>query len=102
MERGGGDASMPDAVVPPPPPPPPSRSAQGKQPADPPLSLTEDEAVARLLLQVGSPMRRRLEKATSAPHPLETGTASSTIPDTEATSAAPVGWVRGGGMGPLN
>ena len=25
MERGGGDASMPDAVVPPPPPPPPSR-----------------------------------------------------------------------------
>ena len=99
MERGGGDASMPDVVVPP---PPPSRSAQGKQPADPPLPPTEDEAVARLLLQVGSPTRRRLEKATSAPRPLETGTASSTIPDAEATSAAPIGWVRGGGTGPLN
>ena len=61
MDRGGGDASMPDAVVPP---PPPARSAQGKQPADPPLPPTEDEAVAKLLLQVGSPTRRRLEKAT--------------------------------------
>ena len=102
VERGGGDAPMPDAVAPPQPPPPPSRSAQGKQPADPPLPPTEDEAVARLLLQVGSPTRRRLEKATSAPRPLETGTASSTIPDAEATSAAPIGWVRGGGTGPLN
>ena len=63
---------------------------------------TEDEAVARLLLQVGSPTRRRLEKATSAPCPLEAGTASSAIPDAEATSAAPIGWVRGGGTGPLN
>ena len=101
-ERGGGDASMPDAVVSPPPPPPTSRSAQGKQSADPPLLPTEDEAVARLLLQVGSPTCRRLEKATSAPRPLETGTAISTIPDTEATSAAPIGWVRGGGTGQLN
>ena len=102
MERGGGDASMPDAIVPPPPSPPPSRSAQGKQPADRSLPPTEDEAVARLLLQVGSPTHRRLEKATSAPCPLETGTASSTIPDAEATSAAPIGWVQGGGTGPLN
>ena len=30
MERGGGDASMPDGVVPPPPPLPLSRSVQGK------------------------------------------------------------------------
>ena len=63
---------------------------------------TEHEAVARLLLQVGLLTRRRLEKATSAPRPLETGTASSTIPDAEATSAAPIGWVRGGGTDPLN
>ena len=63
---------------------------------------TEDETVARLLLQVGSPTRRRLEKATSAPRPLETGTASSAIPEAEATSVAPIGWVRGGGTGPLN
>ena len=123
VERGGGDAPMPDAVAPPQPPPPPSRSTQGKQPADPPLPPIEDEAVARLLLQVGSPTRRCLEKATSVPRPLETGTASSTIPDAEATSAAsplesgtasstipdveamsatPIGWVRGGSTGPLN
>ena len=63
---------------------------------------TEDEAMARLLLQVGSPTRRRLEKATSAPRPLEAGAASSAIPDAEATSVAPIGWVRGGGTGPLN
>ena len=92
MEREGGGSSMPDVIVPPPP-PPPSGSAQGKQPADPPLPPTKDEAVARLLLQVGSPTHRRLEKATSAPHPLETGTASSTIPDAEATSTTPIGWV---------
>ena len=66
------------------------------------MSSTEEEAVARLLLQVGSPARRRLEKATSAPRPLEAGTASSAAPDAEATSAAPVGWVRGGGTWPLN
>ena len=63
---------------------------------------TEDEAVARLLLQAGSPARSHLEKATSAPRPLEAGTASSAAPDAEATSAAPIGWVRGGGTGPLN
>ena len=61
---------------------------------------TEDEA--RLLLQVALAVRRRLEKATSAPRPLEVGAASSAIPDAEATSTAPIGWVRGGGTGPLN
>ena len=66
------------------------------------MPLTEDEVEARLLLQVASPVRRRLEKAISAPRPLEVGAASSAIPDTEAMSAAPVGWVHGGGTGPLN
>ena len=89
-------------MIVPPPPPPPSESAQGKKPVEPPVPPTEDEAVARLLLQVGSPARRRLEKATSAPRPLEAGTASSAAPDAEATSAAPVGWVQGGGTRPLN
>ena len=96
-EREGGEPSTPGANV-----PPPSEGVPGEQPADPPVPPTEDEAVARLLLQVGSPTRRRLEKATSAPCPLEAGTASSAAPDAEATSAAPVGWVRGGGTGPLN
>ena len=93
---------MSDTAVLPPPPPPPSASARGKQPADPPAPPTADESEARLLLQVTSPARRRLEKATSAPRPLVTGAASSAIPDAEATSAAPVGWVRGGGTGLLN
>ena len=51
VEREGGDPSMPDVIVPPPP-PSPSESTQGKQPADPPVLPTEDEALARLLLQV--------------------------------------------------
>ena len=100
VEGEGGDPCTPDANVPPPP-PLLSEGAQGKQPAGPPVPPTEDEAVARLLLQVGSPARRHLEKATSAPRPLEAGTASSAAPDAEAMSAAPVGWVRGGGTGPL-
>ena len=91
MEKEGGDSSTSDVIVPPPP-PPPSEGAQGEHPADPPVPPTEDEAVARLLLQVGSPTRRRLEKATLAPRPLEAGTASSAAPDAEATSTAPVGW----------
>ena len=52
--------------------------------------------------EVRTPLCRRIAKAASTPRPLETGTASSSIPDTEATSAAPTGWVRGGGTGPLN
>src|SRR3954462_6904764 len=72
MERGGGDASMTGTVVPPPPPPPPSGSAHDKQRAHPLVLPTKDEAVAKLLLQVGSPVRHRLEKATPAPRPLET------------------------------
>ena len=102
MERESGEASMSDTAVLPPPPPPLSGSAHGKQPAGPSVPPTEGESVAKLLLQVASPARRRLEKATSAPQPLETDAASSAIPDAEATSATPVGWVRGGGNGPLN
>ena len=97
----GGEPSTPGANVPPSP-PPPSEGMRSERPADPLVPLTEDEAVARLLLQVGLPTRRCLEKATLAPRPLETGTASSAIPDAEATSTAPIGWVRGGGTGPLN
>ena len=61
-----------------------------------------DEAETRLLLQVASLVRRCLERATSVPRPWETGMAGSASLDTEATSAAPTGWVRGGGTGPLN
>jgi len=78
------------------------RRRHRRRPRRPSSPSTADESEARLLLQVASPARRRLEKATSVPRPLETGAASSAIPDAEATSAAPVGWVRGGGTGPLN
>ena len=61
-----------------------------------------DEVEARLLLQVASPVRRRLERATSMPRPRETGAASSATLDDEATSAAPTGWLHGGGTGSLN
>ena len=68
MEGEGSDPCTLDANVPPPP-PPPSEGVQGEQPADPPVPPTEDEAMARLLLQVGSPTHRHLEKVTSAPRP---------------------------------
>ena len=52
--------------------------------------------------EIRTPSRRRFAKAASAPRPLETGAASSSLPDAEATSVAPIGWVRGGGTSPLN
>ena len=99
MERDSGDVAMPDVIVPP---PPPSEEARDKQPADPPAPPAGDEMATDPTPEVRTPTRRRLAKAASAPRPLETGAASSSIPDTEATSAAPTGWVRGGGTGPLN
>ena len=99
MERDSGDVAMPDVIVPR---PPPSEEARDKQPADPPVPPAGNEMVMGPTLEVRTPLRRRLAKAASAPCPLEADTASSSIPDTEATSAAPTGWVRGGGTGPLN
>nr|XP_020159864.1 uncharacterized protein LOC109745140 [Aegilops tauschii subsp. strangulata] len=99
MERDSGDVPMPDVVVPR---PPPSEEARDKQPADPPAPPARDEMATDPTPDVRTPTHRRLAKAASAPRPLEAGVASSSIPDTEATSAAPTGWVRGGGTGPLN
>nr|XP_020187552.1 uncharacterized protein LOC109773267 [Aegilops tauschii subsp. strangulata] len=99
MERDSGDVAMPDVIVPP---PPPSKEARDKQPADPPAPPAGNKMVTGPTPGVRTPLRRRLVKAASAPRPLETGAASSSIPDTEATSAAPTRWVRGGGTGPLN
>ena len=93
---------MSDTLVPPPPPPPPSRRPHGKQPVGPSEPPVMDEAEARLLLQVAALARRRLERTTSAPRARETGAASSASLDVEASSAAPTGWLRGGGTGPLN
>ena len=99
MEKDTNDTATPDIIVPP---PPPSGSAPAGQPADLPVPPTEGVVVTGLALEVGTPMRHRLAKAASAPRPMETGATSSTIPDTKVSSAAPTGWVQGGGMGPLN
>ena len=102
MEKESGETSMSDTLVPPPPPPPPSGRLHGKQPVDPSKPPAMDEAEAWLLLQVASPVRRRLERATSAPRPREIAAASSAALEAEATCATPIGWVRGGGTRPLN
>nr|XP_040249665.1 actin cytoskeleton-regulatory complex protein PAN1-like [Aegilops tauschii subsp. strangulata] len=99
MERDSGDVAIPDVIVPR---PPPSEGARDKQPADPPTPPAGNEMVMGPTPRVRTPLRRRLVKAASAPRPLETGAASSSIPDAEASSAAPVEWVQGGGTGPLN
>nr|XP_020160304.1 max-binding protein MNT-like [Aegilops tauschii subsp. strangulata] len=99
MEREGGDVVMPDVVVPP---PPPSEGARDKQPADSPVPPAGEEMVTGPTPGALTPTRRRFAKADSAPRPLEASVASSSIPDAEATSAAPADWVRGGGTGPLN
>ena len=67
VEKESGEASMSDTLVPPPPPPPPSGRPHDKQPVGPSEPPVTHEAEARLLLQVASPVRRHLERATSAP-----------------------------------
>nr|XP_020180793.1 uncharacterized protein LOC109766440 [Aegilops tauschii subsp. strangulata] len=99
MERDSGDVAMPDVIVPR---PPPSKEARDKKPADPPAPPAGDEMATETTPEVRTTMCHPLAKAASAPRPLETGAASSSIPDTEVTSATPTGWVRGGGTGPLN
>ena len=73
-----------------------------KQPADPPVPPAGDEMVTGPTPGALTPTRRRFAKAASAPRPLEASVASSSIPDAEATRAAPADWVRGGVTGPLN
>ena len=100
QEQGGSDVAMPDVfVLPPLPPPPPASEPWDEQPVAPPVVST---VVTDLIPTIRLPARRRLEKAASAPRPQAVGTASSSAPDTEATSAAPVGWIHGGGTGALN
>ena len=88
MKREGGDWPMPDGIVPP---PPPTSGTWDEQPAEPPVPPVGDAVVTDLFPEVRSPMRCRLEKAISAPRPQEAGATSSSVPDTEATSAAPAG-----------
>ena len=95
---------MPHVFVPPPPhpPPPPASEPRDEQPVAPPVPPVENMVVTDLVPMVRIPTHCRLEKAALAPRPQEIGAASSSAPDTEATSAAPVGWIHGGGTGALN
>ena len=99
MERDADVTTRAEVIVPP---PPPSGGAPGGQPVDPPVPPTGGAAATSLALEVGTLKRHRLMKVASMPRPLDTGAASSSIPDTEVSSVAPTGWVRGGGTGPLN
>ncbi|XP_044452717.1 uncharacterized protein [Triticum aestivum] len=99
METEGGDAAIPDVIVPQ---RPPSEEARDKQPADPPVPPAGNEMVTGPTPRTRTPLCRRPAKAASAPRPLEVGTASSSILDTEATSTAPAGWARRGGTTHLN
>ena len=98
MEREGGDVAMSDVIVPP---PPPTSGTQDEQPAAPPVPPAGDVVMTDLTPEVCTPVRCRLAKAGSAPRPLEASAASSSVPDIEATSSAPAGWVHGGGTGAL-
>lgn len=103
-EREGSDLAMPAVFVLPlsPPPPPPASEPRDEQLVVPPVLPVENTVVTDLIPTARIPTHRRLEKAASAPQPLEIGAASSSAPDTEATSTAPVGWIHGGGTGALN
>jgi len=103
-EREGDDVAMADVFVlpPPPTPPPPASEPRDEQPVASPVPPVENTVVTILVPTVHIPTRRHLEKAASAPCPQELGATSSSIPDTEATSAAPVGWIHGGGTSALN
>ena len=68
----------------------------------PPVPPVGTPVATVLVPAVHIPTRRYMEKAASAPRPQEIGASSSSAPDTEATSAAPAGWVRGGGTGAVN
>nr|XP_020170018.1 chromosome partition protein Smc-like [Aegilops tauschii subsp. strangulata] len=98
MERESGDVVPSMVIVLP---SAPVGESRDKQPADLPAPPIGRE-VAAPTPRVRAPLRRRLVKAASLPRPPGVSTASSSIPNAEASSAVPVGWVRGGGTGPLN
>ena len=99
MKREGGNIVMLVVIVPP---PPPTAEARDEQPDAPPAPLARNKVATGPTPQACTPVRRRLARAALVPQTLEAGAASSSAPDTEATSAAPSGWMRGGRTGALN
>ena len=99
MEREGGDVIFPEVEVHL---RPSTADAQGSQLAAPLVTAARGELVVDSAPMARTPVRRQMEKAASAPRPVEVGSASSSTPDTEATSAAPPGWMFGGSIGLSN
>nr|XP_020168930.1 enolase-phosphatase E1-like [Aegilops tauschii subsp. strangulata] len=97
-EREGSDAILPEMEAPP---QPPTADAQGSQPAAPSGQSAGGELVVGSVPTIRTPVRRRVEKAASAPRPVEVVSASSSAQEAEATSAAPTEWVSGGGTSAL-
>lgn len=77
MEREGSDVAMPDVFVSS---PPPTGETRVEHPAEPPVPPAENVVLTDLIPQVRTTTCRRLEKAASAPQPLENGAASLCCP----------------------
>nr|XP_020148351.2 translation initiation factor IF-2-like [Aegilops tauschii subsp. strangulata] len=97
-EREGGDVVLPELEVPP---RPPTADAQSSQPAAPLVTPVGGELVMGSGPTSRTPVRRRVEKAASAPRPMEVRSASSSAPEADSTSVAPTEWVHGGGTSAL-
>ena len=98
MERDGGDVVLAEIEA-------PlqllTADAQGIQLAAPLVPPAEGELVVGSAPTARTPVHCRVEKAASAPRPMEIGSASSSAPEAEATGVAPTEWVHGGGTSAL-
>jgi hypothetical protein len=99
VDRRGGDAIVPRAEVPPQALTAEARGSQSDVPPAPPVSGELVLGATPVVCPLG---HRRAAKAASMPRAQETGAASSSTPDAEATSAVLPEWTPGGGMGVLN
>nr|XP_020155049.1 actin cytoskeleton-regulatory complex protein PAN1-like [Aegilops tauschii subsp. strangulata] len=97
-ERERGDAILRETEAPP---QPPTADAQGSQPTAPLVPPAGGELMVGSAPMARTPVRCRVEKAASAPRPMEVGSASSSAPKAEASSATPTELVHGGGTSAL-
>nr|XP_020190184.1 general transcriptional corepressor CYC8-like [Aegilops tauschii subsp. strangulata] len=99
LERGGADPVILEAEV-------PSRalttSERGSWPEVPEVPPSSAELVVGRVVTTRVPARQRPARAVSTLRPMEVGVASSSVPDTKATSTAPPDWASGAGSGVLN
>ena len=80
----------------------PTAYAQSSRLEVPPVPSTGNKLVVGSTAVACILGRRRPEKAASAPMPLEVRAVTSSAPDAEASSTAPLEWTPGGGTNVLN